>query len=365
MDGLFHFKPFMKKAILAICCVCLLSRVVLAQAVNFKPSNEKTKIDDTSTKVGIVVGDDTKNVFETLDIIEYRRVALKRADKEKELATSLGKLKATDGTKLSDAAFKLEKANYRAIEKAIGIIKATQDSLYYLYVKDYVNFKRCMVLNFGALRSRAFFDLMYDNEGKIVKVLNNSGINFASNTAALYSELASGSIGAIRASLGAMVVSSSDDEVEQSQEEAYQRLATSGGNTVLKLEYPLAYIHSRNRQFNFLSRLLARGSADFAAFGTTTDKVAGSASYGIDFYGDAATENNALRFFFNFNFHRIKGTESYKENLGVNSSAFNYGQLVLGLVFVERFKISFIVNTVSSEKALRNSRLIGGGEVLH
>lgn len=271
-----------------------------------------------------------------------------------------------DTPKLTDIERKAKLAEIDNYGKEILELEAENKSLYGIYVKDYINYRRCMVLNFGPSRSEAFFEIMYDkNDSKIINVLNNSGFNFGSNTAALYSELASGHLRLFRVSLGAMVVASSEDDPEVAKEEtAYQRLATYGGNTVLNIEYPLMYLHSRRKDFNLLSRALVRGAADFPQFGSTTDEVTGNISYGIDLYCDAATGNGQLRFFANFNFYRVKGTNTFKDNLGVTSSAFNYGQLIVGLVVAEKIKLSFVVNTVSSEDALRDATLIGGGQVL-
>ncbi|POY38594.1 hypothetical protein C3K47_04145 [Solitalea longa] len=137
-----------------------------------------------------------------------------------------------------------------------------------------------------------------------------------------------------------------------------------GGNTVLNIEYPLMYAHSSNNQYNLISRLITKGAADLPAFGTNTEKWAGRGSFGLDFYADAATSNNSLRFFFNLSASKIYGTEVFQENLGTEKSNFTFGQLTLGLIFLENFKISFVVSTFSSEAELRNKNIVAGGQVL-
>jgi hypothetical protein len=158
--------------------------------------------------------------------------------------------------------------------------------------------------------------------------------------------------------------SESQDKNEEKKEEAYQRLVNYGGNTVLNFEYPLAYLHSYNNQYNFISRFISKGTADFPAFGTNTEEWAGSGALGLDFYGDASLSNNDLRFFFNFNVNKIYGTDVFKSNLAIDNNDFTFGQLSLGLVFLENFKISFIISTLSSEKSLRNRNVVAGGQVL-
>jgi hypothetical protein len=158
--------------------------------------------------------------------------------------------------------------------------------------------------------------------------------------------------------------SSSTDSLKPKQEEAFQRLTTYGGNTVLKLEYPLLYAHSKNNQAILLSRLIAKGTADFPAFGTTSESWAGSASLGIDLYADIATSNNKIRFFTNFNWNGYYGTNTFEKNLNINNNKFYFGQLKFGLTF-NNVSLSFIVATFSSESALENKNVIAGGQILH
>jgi hypothetical protein len=207
--------------------------------------------------------------------------------------------------------------------------------------------------------------MLYNDEGKRFKALGNVGVYLGDNSASIFSELISGNLGLLRVSFGSMISNSKSDSAEGVRnEQAYQRLVTYGGNTVLNLEYPLMYIHSRNNQYNLISRLIAKGAADLPAFGTSTNKWAGSGSFGIDIYGDASLSNDQLRFFFNFNTQQIYGTDIYQSNLGISNTNFSFGQLSIGLVFLENFKISFIVSTFSSEASLENRNVIVGGQVL-
>jgi hypothetical protein len=314
---------------------------------------------------------DPAGVYITPEIILYNNLQFRRCELQSELSCYNkvlynSSLEFDKSKRRPDEVVDANIVTMRLLQEQINDAKAKQDSLYYIYVKDYVNFRKAIFLGFGPNRSRAFFDILYDNEGKIVRILNNTGFNLGSKTASLYAELASGTLSVFRISLGTMVVSSSEEDTEEARrEEAFQKLASSGGNTVLNIEYPLAYIHSPNKQYNVVSRLIAKGTADFPDFGTTTDSFAASASLGVDFYADAALRNNALRFFINVNFNKIKGSDVYKENLGVSNSAFYYGQLVAGVIVAERFKLSFVLNTFGSQEILRNSRIIAGGQILH
>ena len=190
-------------------------------------------------------------------------------------------------------------------------------------------------------------------------------MNFGNSTGSVYTELASGNLGIFRVNLRAMAANNSNEDMAESkQQEAFQKLQTNGGNLVMSLEYPIAYIHSKNNRANFLTRITAKGTADFPEFGTTTDDFAGSLSFGIDFYGEAPLNNNSLSFFFDLNLNRYVGTDTFKDNLSIDNAYFNFGQLTLGIVVANNLKFSFIISTFSSEDNLKNDKITFGGQVL-
>jgi hypothetical protein len=311
-----------------------------------------------------------ENEFKTPEIIEYKyqeRTKMSKMQKLESLRSDLYvNAEGSDAKKQYPKDTILQKFKaIKALEKEIGQINDQTDSLFYLYTRDYMQYKNATVLSFGQLRSRAFFDMLYGSEGKQFKALGNAGINFGTNTASIYSELVSGNLGTFRISLGSMISSSNNkDPLISKKEEAFQRLVTYGGNTVLTAEYPLAYIHSNDNRQNFIARLMTKGTSDLPVFGTNTESFAGSGSLGTDFYADAATSNNAIRFFANANINGIYGTDVYKNNLGISSNYFGFGQASLGIIFLENFKISFIVYTFSTEDVLRNRNIVAGGQIL-
>lgn len=254
---------------------------------------------------------------------------------------------------------------YKDSNDSISILNPLIDSLSNEHMKQYLQYSTCNILNFEPKSSRAFFDLLYNEEGKRFKVLNNTGFNIGNSSGSIYTELVSGNLTALRVSLGVMVSSSSADSLATAkEEEAYQRLVSNGGNTVLNFEYPLLYVHSRNNQFNLISRLKARGTADFKEFGTNTEDFAGSISVGADLYWDAALTNNRMRIFGLINYNQFFGNGEFSNNLGVENSNFSFAQLTLGLVF-DNIKLSFVVLTFSSERSLENKNIVAGGQVLH
>ncbi len=155
---------------------------------------------------------------------------------------------------------------------------------------------------FGSPESDAFFNVMYSEERSVINFLNNSGFNLGSKSGSVYTELASGNMSTVRISLGTMVSNSAqEDPLEAKEEEAFQRLSTSGGNTVLTMEYPLLYWSTTNNQYNLISRFIGKGTADFPAFGTQTSDFAGSLMAAIDVYVDASTSNGDIRLYGSFN----------------------------------------------------------------
>lgn len=312
----------------------------------------------------------TEKVYITPEIIWYRYLALDRDTLEKQVKALNSELyrnsdKDSDSSRLTDTAVTNRVELIAQMKDSLAVIYAKQDSLYKIYVRDFINYDRCLLFRFTPKRSEAFFDMLYSDEGKRFRVLGSAGISFGNNSGSLFSEVVSGNLGLFRASLGTMVsATNSDGGDEAKQDEAFQRLATYGGNTVLNLEYPLAYLHTRNNQYNLISRFIAKGTADLPAFGTNTDTWAGSASWGVDLYADASTRNNEIRFFLGFNISRFHGTDVFRENLGIDNANFNFGQVSAGVVIMESIKISFAITSFSSEASLRNRNLMVGGQVL-
>src|SRR5690606_12723227 len=229
----------------------LFAEQVTGQVTGFKITNQVSSI-KKDEKVSITKSGESIPVFKTLEIIQFNYLTLTRQSKESELSKIETELynnsMANDGQdRFDDDTIKLKTERITTLKNEIRDIENKQDSLYYLYTKDYMKYDNFMAFSFGPMRSRAFFDMLYSNEGKQFKALGSAGINFGNNTGSIYSELASGNLGLFRVSLGTMISSNNNtDEDEGKKEEAYQRLITYGGNTVLNLEYPLIYAHSNN-----------------------------------------------------------------------------------------------------------------------
>lgn len=304
---------------------------------------------------------DDDNNYQTLNYIDYSRENLKISKLKVEIKDIFQKIK-NETDPIKDSTLRVEKATK---ERELVRSEIKKDSLWNDYIKDYLEYKSA-TLGFWQSRSKALFDLIYHNDkNKKFNFLNNTGFNIGNNTGSIYTELVSGHMYIFRVSLGTMVASNSSKNSEQAQqEEAFQRLSTYGGNTVLALEYPLIYAHTSNNQAILLSRLIAKGTSDFPAFGTTSEDWAGSSSFGIDLYADVATSNNKIRFFTNINWSQYYGTDAFQKNLGLNDDKFSFGQFKVGLTF-SNVSLSFIVATFSSETTLKNRNVIAGGQILH
>jgi hypothetical protein len=351
--------------------VLLLSSFVFSQTSGIKITNSIPEIVTGSDEISISLNGETKTVYKTPEIIRFNYNKTDITSFKSELSNIKNDLynnsvDQDSDNRYSESLVNSKLARMKVIQSELNKLNKEQDSLYHIYTKDYLQYKKFNYA-FGAKRSRAFFDIIYGNkESKRFQVLNNTGFTFGDNTGSIYSELVSGNLGIFRVSLGSMISSSSSEDNEISKkEEAFQRLASYGGNTVLTFEYPVAYFHSRNNQYNLISRFIAKGSADFPEFGTTTDEFAGSGSLGLDIYADASLSNNSLRFFMNFNVNGVFGTDTYQENLGIENSNFSFGQLTLGLIVAENIKLSFVLSSFSSEDSLDNRNVILGGQILH
>lgn len=337
--------------------------------VGFKVDNTFNTIDSTKKTTIINHGDTLDNVYETMSLINYNfsmKLMQPKVERRNQLfeKLSLGSNPDSPMGAWTPLVIAATQDTIKALDREISEMEAKQDSLYFSYITEFVNYEKIMFLP-NSNTSRAFFDIMYDNNGSRFKAIGNSGLNFGDSTTSIYSEIASGNMGLLRIAFGSMITSSSsENDSTAKSNEAYQRLITSGGNTVLSAEYPLLYIHSRNNQYNFIARPIAKATMDLPAFGSSTEVLTGSTMISMDVYADAATDNGSLRFFTNFNYSYLWGTKDFKANLGTDNQQFSFGQLTIGLVFLQNYKISFILATLSSEPTLQHRKIIAGGQVL-
>lgn len=219
---------------------------------------------------------------------------------------------------------------------------------------------------FNADKSRGLFSYLYSEDSDL-NFINNSGLTFGNNTGGLYTELVSGYISAVRVSVGTMISSSANDGEseenvdESSKDEAYQKLASEGGNISIKAEYPLFYSQGT---VTFLGRVLGKTGFDLEAFGTQTDDFAFNLAVGLDAYMGLATTNGAIRFYADGDLLWYNTNSQFRENIGVEDHSFLYGNLTLGIVVEEKLNVSFIVGSYSSDDALTNKDVMMSASLL-
>lgn len=351
-------------------CVTLcwgISICLWGQIPGFQFSSNSSQI-DRYTPRDVIVGR-SGLYYQTPEMIRYSFLEKDRVKLKDDLTLQEAKLyesSLNDTTTFDRDAFQKQLQRIEVLKNRLYFIEKEQDSLFHIYTRDFLQYDKVSFLDFNPARSKAFFDLVYKNNTNGFGILNHTGFLIGNNTGSIYSELVSGYLGIFRVSFSAMVSSSSADSILVARRaEAFQRLITLGGNTALNLEYPLIYIHSDQNQYNIISRVLARGTADFAELGAKTDEWAGSFSLGLDLYGDVSIIKDALRFFVDLNTHVIYGNEAYQYNLGIENANFAFGQFTLGLIIADNLKLGFTLGTFSTEDPLQQSDVLLGGQVLY
>lgn len=314
-----------------------------------------------------------KKEYITVNYLALQKLEKELSAKKNDYENTLNTIDFSE-TPLTDDQIKAAQDKVDLVKKSTLDLKKRIAFYQNLYEKEKLHHEQ-FTFGFWNNQSKALFQILYGNGSinpadsssvKRFSLINNAGFSIGNQSGSVYTELVSGQLYIFRVSLGALVSSSNEESIDDaSVNEAVQRLATSGGNTVLKFEYPIMYAHARNNQWTVISRFIGKGTADFAEFGTKTDDWAGSGSFGLDLYADIATSNHKLRFFLDANINQIYGTDTFNENLAIDNSGFMFGQLKLGLVFNQNISLSFIVTTFSSEASLRNQNVIANGQILN
>lgn len=300
-------------------------------------------------------GGSIKFVKITDEIIEYKSRENVKVEAEKKIADILiGE--SVDTSKVDDA---------KKLLKIINDAEVDQQTFYDQYVATIKESKPNFYFLPGRTNAKNIISFLYDGEDKTFTPFVGGGFSLGNNTGALYSEFLSANLRILRVSFGMMVSSSSSSGTEGSKEaEAYQRLISYGGNTVLNIEYPALAWYASNKQEVLVASIIGKGTCDLPALGTTTNNWAGSGSLGLNVYGDLATDENEMRFFLNFNYRGIIGTDSFLENLGVDRKHITLGQLEVGIVIFKNVKVSFTVFRFSNDEALRISKATVGAQVV-
>lgn len=334
-------------------------------------SEEKKQEIDSKTKsyqdaIDKINKKDSVEAYQTLEWLKIERIEVDILKLKADIASNMATIDADNVPRLlTEQRLKDLNTDCDKWELEINSLMEKKDSLYSIYMIDYITQRRRFILSFGPDRARAFFNIMYDQDNTW-SFVQTSGLSFGNNSGSIYSELVNGNMGLFRIGFGVMVSQSNDsDSIQATQEDAYQRLASYGGNTVLKFEYPLAFVHSKDFKYNLIAKANGSLAGDLPAFGTRTSAFAGNASLGVEMYADISSDydkenkRTPFRFFASYSLNGYSGTKEFQQNLGISNSNFLYAQLSLGVLITQTIKIS-VLYSFSSEFNLRNKGTLGG-----
>lgn len=262
----------------------------------------------------------------------------------------------------NDSRVNFLKEEIKNIELQYDLYEDICDSLIIKKEEEHVS-SNYVVYNFSPTRSKAFFNMIYDGKGKMLNTVNSAGINFGNKTGSIYSEVASGNFGLIRATIGTMLTNSSKtDSVVVKEETAYQKLASMGGNVVLNLEHPVLFLNSKGSLYTMIVRAIGKGTTDIPAFENQTTGFAGSVQGGLDVYGHVASDNGQIRAYSSISFSIVKGSKEFHDNLDIARKRLFFGQITAGVVLLDRIRVSFSLLSFGSDASIRNKKVIIGGQ---
>lgn len=262
----------------------------------------------------------------------------------------------------NDSRVNFLKEEIKNIELQYDLYEDICDSLIIKKEEEHVS-SNYFVYNFSPTRSKAFFNMIYDGKGKMLNTVNSAGINFGNKTGSIYSEVASGNFGLIRATIGTMLTNSSKtDSVVVKEETAYQKLASMGGNVVLNLEHPVLFLNSKGSLYTMIVRAIGKGTTDIPAFENQTTGFAGSVQGGLDVYGHVASDNGQIRAYSSISFSIVKGSKEFHDNLDIARKRLFFGQITAGVVLLDRIRVSFSLLSFGSDASIRNKKVIIGGQ---
>lgn len=248
-------------------------------------------------------------------------------------------------------------------------LKSINDSLLIRHYKEKLKFNSSNWFNFNSKKSSAMFDILYgaDTINSILSALRESSLSYGKNSLSLYSEVINAKFFFTRASLGLMVTTPiSTDSLSFKSNEAYQKLATKGGNFVLNFETPLYYFSAKNQSVNFYVKWNNRGTLDLPDFSNTSiDNVAISYGTGVEMYADMASDDNRnFKFFGKANVNYIYGNQLFKEKLGIANNSLWLSQATIGILIHKMFAINFMIPLIISDPKYDNGDVMVGGKVL-
>jgi len=266
----------------------------------------------------------------------------------------------------------IEESDYSHLEKNLPILTKkinnttnTLDSLSKVLRQEIYKAERGMFSNRNSKWfpnskvTQYILDLAYGENGTEGRFFSTTGVSLGINSSSVYSELYNDRFRFFRVGFGVMVNKSTADSIQEAQtDEAYQRLLTAGGNTVLNLDYPYVYHKSRNDGYHGIGFFNIRVAADLPDFGSSTDDFLAYFSPGVNYYGEFSTKRDVFKFFFDVTGRYFFGGENFRDNLELSKKSFGILKLDVGVQVNNLFAISLTPISVATVKNFRNNRVV-------
>ena len=202
-------------------------------------------------------------------------------------------------------------------------------------------------------------NIAYGENGKSKRFFSTTSVGLGFNSSSVYSEIYNDRFQFFRVGLGVMVNKSAADSIQEAQtDEAYQRLLTSGGNTVINLDYPYTYHTGKKGVYHGIGFFNLRGAADLPDFGSSTDDFLAYFSPGVNYYGEFSTKRDVFKFFFDVTGRYFFGGKNFRDNLELSKKSFGLLKLDVGIQVNNFFAISLTPFSYSNEKNFRNNRVV-------
>jgi len=230
-------------------------------------------------------------------------------------------------------------------------------------------------------RERFFHDI-YNNNTSKTNYLNSFALSADGKSALAQSEVITDNMWAFRVSFGTVVAASSKETEEtnedtpkaeltaeavaKNEEDAFKRLLNGGGNFYLELILPLFVTNPNNGdQVTSYGYTSAKGAMDVKGFGNDIDTSTANGSAGFNYYLGVSSDSKRFNFFVFANANYTFGTQDFYKNLGIkDQQGFFNGKVIMGITFLNRFKLSAIVANFGSDEKLRSSKASVGIQIL-
>ena len=228
-----------------------------------------------------------------------------------------------------------------------------------------------------------FYEYMYKNDNTdSISVVNDFSLQFTDKSAIAESEIISSAFGPVRFSLGTLITNSETDNTttaaknrlitdevdtdENGTTAAFQRLRSNGGNLYAKIDFPVFCIQNDNLTNTFYTNLYSKGGLVITTLSNDVDSTSGNGSTGLNMYGSLSSNDKSMFLFVNSNFGLYYGSSEFYQKLNLTENkSFLFGQITIGLEIINRMRISYTLNSFSSDKNLRTERGLIGIQILN